>query len=375
MKLYDAIVLGMGGVGSAALYHLARRGVRAAGFDRFAPPHDRGSTHGQSRVIRQAYFEHPNYVPLLLESYRLWRDLEAVSGRKLLHEVGLIEIGPPEGTVVSGVLRAANEHRIAVESLTASEVMQRWPGLRVDHELAGVFEPTGGYLLVEECVSAHLDAARSEGAHAFVDTEVVSWHANEREVRVVTSRGEFGAGQLILAPGVWASGLLGGLPLGLHVRRKSLFWLETRDARYEVGGGFPVFLFDLPAGVFYGFPKLDRRGVKVAEHSGGQVVDDPLSVDRAIDPHDQRRILEFASGQLPGVSARILDHSVCLYTMSPDEHFIIDRHPRHGNVVFAAGLSGHGFKFVPTIAAALASMAVTAGAPPQLEFLRLARFQ
>jgi monomeric sarcosine oxidase len=374
MERYDAIVLGAGGIGSAALYHLARRGVRVIGIDRFTPPHDRGSTHGHTRVIRQAYFEHPDYVPLLLESYRGWRELERLVGQHLLHPVGLIQIGPADGAVVRGVSRAAAEHRLAVESLTAAQVEYRWPGLRVPDKLVGVYEPAAGYLLVEDCVRAHLDAASFAGADVLTDTEVLRWSANDNEVRVRTSNAEIAADQLIVAAGAWAGPMLADLNIPLAIRRKSLFWFETRSADYDVAAGFPVFLFDLPDGVFYGFPKLDERGVKFAEHSGGRVLEDPLRVDRSIDPEEQKRLLDSLPGLLPGVSAQVTDHTSCLYTMSPDEHFLVDRHPWHANVVFAAGLSGHGFKFAPVLGRALADLALDGGTDLPIRFLSLARF-
>jgi monomeric sarcosine oxidase len=374
MERYDAIVLGIGGVGSAALYHLARRGVRVLGVDRFAPPHDRGSSHGQTRVIRQAYFEHPNYVPLLKESYKLWRDLESRLGTQLFHQIGLVEVGPPDGVVVPGVLRAAKEHAIEVEALTAPEVERRWPGLRAGNNLVGVFEPTAGYLRVEECVRAHIDAAVAAGATIATNSEVLRWSANDREVRVQTADGEFVADRLVIVAGAWSSGLLKDLAIPLEVRRKSLFWFATEAAEYDSASGMPVYLFELPTGVFYGFPKIDSLGVKVAEHSGGRIVDDPLAVDRRIDAGEQQRLEGFLSAHLPGVSRRVTNHAVCLYTMSPDEHFIVDRHPRHAIVVFAAGLSGHGFKFTPVLGRALAEMALDGGTELPIEFLSLARF-
>lgn len=374
MKLYDAIVLGVGGVGSAALYHLARRGVRVVGVDRFVPPHDQGSTHGQSRVIRQAYFEHPNYVPLLLESYRLWRTLEAASESSLLNETGLVEVGASDGTVIPGVLQAAKIHGLPVECLGEKELGERWPGLRVGEGLVGVFEPTGGYLLVEKCVCAHLQVAKALGAELLTNTVVSGWSADEHEVRVRTSAGELVAERLIVAAGAWASGLLDEISLQLEVRRKSIFWLDSQDPKYCVESGFPVFLFELPDGVYYGFPQLDSRGVKIAEHSGGQIIPDPLEVDREIDEAERQRIVDFASLHLPGVSSRVREHAVCLYTMSPDEHLIVDRHPAHANVVFAAGLSGHGFKFVPVLGRALAELALDGACSLPVEFLSLARF-
>ncbi len=374
MQRYDAIVLGTGGVGAAALYELARRGRRAIGIDRFNPPHDRGSTHGHTRVIRQAYFEHPNYVPLLVESYRLWRELEQKAGQRLLHQIGLTQIGPADGVVVPGVLRAAEEHRLPIERLTAAEVRQRWPGIHVDDDLAGVYEPAAGYLLVENCVQSHLDAARAAGAELLAETEVVAWSVDGPEIRVRTTNDEIAAERLIITAGAWASQMLLGLKHRLIVRRKSLFWFAANSAEYDVNSGFPVFLFELPEGVFYGFPKLDARGVKFAEHSGGRAVHDPLVVDRTIDPAEQRRLVDVLSRCLPGVSRDVTDHSVCLYTMSPDEHFIVDRHPQHENVVFAAGLSGHGFKFAPVLGRALADLALDGGSELPIGFLSLARF-
>lgn len=374
MKPYDAIVLGVGGVGSAALFQLARRGAKVLGIDRFHPPHDRGSTHGHTRVIRQAYFEHSDYVPLLVESYRLWHELEQLVGRQLFCKIGLIQIGPADGQVVPGVLRAASEHGLAVEQLTAAAVQRRWPGLRVPPDLAGVFEAAAGYLLVEECVQAHLDAARHAGAELLLDTEVQNWRADAGGIHVQTAHGEIVADRLVVAAGSWAAVSLADLNLRLEVRRKSLFWFHTKDTAYAAITGFPVFLFELPGGVFYGFPQLDQRGLKVAEHSGGRVVDDPLTVDRGVDAQESSRVLDFMSAHLPGVTSNMADHAVCLYTMSPDEHFIVDRHPRHANVVFAAGLSGHGFKFVPVLGRALAELALDGGTELPIGFLSRERF-
>ena len=375
MDHYDVIVLGAGGVGSATLYHLAKRGVRAIGIDRFDPPHDRGSTHGQSRVIRQAYYEHPNYVPLLRESYREWFDVETLLGRKLFHQVGLLEVGPGDGAVVPNVLKAAAQYDIRVESLTPEQVEAHWPGLRVDPSFAGVFEPAAGYLLVEDCVQAHLDLARAAGAELLANTEVVGVKADASSVVVTTSAGlEITASKLIVAAGAWSPDQFLNLGIDCVVRRKSLFWFACDDPQYKVENGFPVFLFELPTGIFYGFPKMDDVGLKFAEHSGGYSVTDPLTVDRSIDAMEQSRLVEVLARMMPGVSTRVTHHAVCMYTMSPDEHFIIDRHPTSPNVVFAAGLSGHGFKFVPVLGRALADMALDGGTDLPIGFLSLQRF-
>ena len=387
MQHYDAIVLGIGGVGSAVLDQLAQRGARVIGIDRFHPPHDRGSTHGHTRVIRQAYFEHPSYVPLLAESYRLWRALEERARKQLYHEVGLIEIGPTDGILVPGVLRAAAEHNLKVQSLKVEEVYERWPGLRTTGDVTGVFEPAAGYLLVEDCVDAQLTSARAAGATLMVDTVVHGWTATGHEVRVQTNRGELVAERLVITAGAWATQMLADLNIPLRVLRKSLFWFATETAEYDVTAGFPVFFFEVPHGslvteavseshgFFYGFPRIDDRGVKLAEHSGGRPVNDPLVVDRSIDVGERQRIIDVLSGWLPNVSHRVIDHAVCLYTMSPDEHFIVDRHPAHPNVVFAAGLSGHGFKFAPVLGLALAELALDGKTQLPIDFLSLKRLR
>jgi sarcosine oxidase len=375
MKRYDAIVLGVGGVGSAALYHLARRGVRVLGIDRFTPPHGLGSTHGHTRVIRQAYFEHPDYVPLLRESYREWYDLERRLKRHLFNQIGLVEVGPPDGVVVPGVMRAAAEHGLEVVSLGAADVARRWPALRAEGDMVGVFEPTAGYLLVEDCVQAHLDAARAEGADVLFDQHVMGWTASDGEVRVrIGGREEIAASRLVIAAGAWTASLLSKLGVTLEVRRKSLFWFAADGAEHEVANGMPVFLYEMPTGIFYGFPKIDTRGVKVAEHSGGQVIENLLTVSREIDRNEQQRLGGFLSNCLSAVSKQVTDHAVCLYTMSPDEHFILDRLPGQPNVSFAAGLSGHGFKFTPVLGRALADLVIDGGTALPIDFLSVRRF-
>lgn len=326
-------------------------------------------------------------MPLLAESYRLWHALEDRVGKQLYHEAGLIEVGPADGVVVPGVLRAAAEHNLSVQSLTATEIRARWPGLHAPENLAGVFEPGAGYLLVEDCVAAHLAVAEASGAALMIDTVVRGWTATEREVRIQTDRGEITAERLVITAGAWASQMLAEMEIPLSIRRKSLFWFATETAVYDEAAGFPVFLFELPRGarshalrgnevhdVFYGFPKLGERGLKFAEHSGGCVVQDPLAVDRSVDANEQQRLIEVLSSWLPGVSPRVTEHAVCLYTMSPDEHFIVDRHPEHANVVFAAGLSGHGFKFAPVLGRALAELALDGATKLPIGFLSLGRF-
>ncbi len=374
MKNYDAIVLGAGGaVGSAALWQLAQRGVRVLGLDRFRPPHDRGSSHGQTRIIRQAYFEHSDYTPLLLESYRLWNQLESHIGCQLYNEVGILQIGPADGVVVPGVLRAAKEHGLDVDSLSAAAIEQRWPGLHVPSDLVGVFEQRAGYLLVEDCVKAQVEAAQRAGAELRCPAEVQRWDAGE-SIQVQTSVGNFSTSRLIVAAGAWAGPLLSDLGVSLEVRRKSLFWYEVENDFYAASNNFPTFFFELPEGMFYGFPQIDGRGVKLAEHTGGESVADPLQLDRSLHRDEQQRIEAFLQQHLPKVTLRNTDHAACMYTMSPDEYFILDRHPTCPGVVFAAGLSGHGFKFAAVLGKALADLSLEGETDLTIDFLSLERF-
>ncbi len=375
MPSYDVIVLGTGGVGSAAAYQLARREAKILGIDRFPGGHDRGSSHGETRVIRQAYFEHPDYVPLLLRAYELWRELEQEGGVDLLHQVGLLQVGPPDGCVVGGVLEAARLHGLKVESLSREETPRRFPGFQAADDAVGVFEPAAGYLRVERCVLAHLAAAKARGAEFRFGVTANEWKSEGNRVRVITDQGEFSANKLIITAGPWAPQLLADVGVRLVVRRKHLYWFPTNDAAYHERHGCPTYLYELPHGVYYGFPQIDELGVKVAEHSGGAVVDDPTNDPRPLDAADLSRVEDFLAKYLPGVGRPMQRRSVCFYTMSPDEHFLVDRHPRDENVFFVAGLSGHGFKFTSVLGEALAEMALGGRTKLPVGFLSLGRFE
>jgi sarcosine oxidase len=369
MKHYDCIVIGTGGVGSAALYHLAQRGAKVLGLDRFPPGHERGSSHGDTRIIRLAYFEHPNYVPLLRRAYELWAELGERCGQQLYYETGLLEVGPADGVLVPGVLTSAREHRLEVEGLTASEAERRFPGFRVPPSMTAVFERRAGYLRVEACVLAHVSEAVKLGAEVRSGEAVYAWQVEGSGVKVTTDQGHYTTTHLIVTAGAWATDLLGDLGIRFEVRRKALFWYDIADRTYSAADGCPAFFYEAPAGFFYGYPQIDHFGLKVAEHSGGQPVADPLTVNRALDPQDQQRVESFLDTYLPGVTRRCRKHVVCLYTMSPDEHFVVDRHPRHPQVAFAAGLSGHGFKFTSVLGEVLTELVLDGRTSAPIGFL------
>lgn len=381
-QTFDTIVLGVGGFGSGALYHLARRGARVLGIERFGIAHDRGSSHGETRIIRKAYFEHPDYVPLLHRAYELWRELERESDCTLLHPVGLFIAGAPECESVSGTLLAAKLHNLSIEKLDASEGRRRFPGYRFRDRFTVVFEPDAGYLDVENCVAEHIAAAARHGAEVRTGETVVSWQSDGRRVTVRTDRDQYSAATLVITAGPWASQLLGDPSATpghfdwnarLRVVRKPVFWFAADDV-YDVDQGNSTFFFETAAGQFYGFPRIDGQTIKLAEHTGGDTVADPLTVDRDLKPSDMTRVREFVREYLPALDPQPVRHSVCMYTKTPDSHFCIDRHPEWVNVVVAAGFSGHGFKFTTVLGEALADLAQTGRTNLPVGFLSLARF-
>ncbi len=374
MEAYDAIVVGVGGVGSAALFHLAARGASVLGIDRFPVGHDRGSSHGETRIIRQAYLENPNYVPLAQRSYELWKELESDCGTQLFVPAGLVYVGNEGGSVLQGVSKAAAKYSINIEELNAADVRRRFPGLHVDDQQTALFEPEAGFLHVEACVNAHVEAARARGAELAIGESVESWAVEGDWVTVSTTARHFKAKSLVVAAGAWSSQVLHDLRIPLEVQRKPLLWYETKNPLHASAAGMPAFCYEIDEHFFYGFPSTDAATIKLAEHTGVDPVDDPLAVDRQLRASDREPVEEFASRYLPGVTKQLRNFSICLYTTSPDTDFIVDRHPTSRRIAFAAGLSGHGFKFTPALGEALAELA-SDGSPPQgFDFLAARRF-
>jgi monomeric sarcosine oxidase len=358
---YDLIVLGTGGVGSAALYHAAKHGLKCLGLDRFPPAHDRGSSHGESRLIRLSYFEHPDYVPLLRRSYELWDELDPT----LLNRCGILYTGDPDGEIIDGVLASARQYKLKVDDVDPVNV----PQYHIPRGSKTIFEADAGWLPVERCVQTHLDQAAAAGAVHRWGEAVISWRGDGAGVSVETEGGRYSAGALVIAGGPWNGDLLPGLTLPLAVVRKHLHWFRCDDERYTSG-----FFFELPHGHFYGFPARDGR-LKLAEHTGGEPVPDPLHASAEADPADDARIEAFVADHLPGVQPERLAHKTCFYTRTPDEHFILDRYPDCDNVAYAAGLSGHGFKFASALGEALVDLVTESNARLDIGFLSRARFE
>jgi sarcosine oxidase len=352
---YDVIVIGLGAMGSAAAYHLTRSGRRVLGLDRFTPPHTQGSSHGQTRIIREAYFEDPAYVPLVQRAYELWAELEQRTGRSLFRPTGGLMIGPPDGEVLSGARRSAEQHGLKHQILSAAEVRQRFPALTPEDGIAAVWEPRAGILFPERCIEAHLQQARAHGATLHESETVLRWEAHH-PVRVVTERATYTADQVVFCAGAWTGQLFEDLQLPLQVERQIQFWFEPNAEVSDFAPEqCPIHLWEYERGrFFYGFPNLGE-GVKVAAHHQGKF-SDPDRLDRTVTEWEIEHMREIVRRFLPGAAGALRSTAVCMYTNTPEGHFLIDRHPSFPHVFIASPCSGHGFKFSSAVGEVLSEL-------------------
>jgi len=360
--VFDEIVVGLGAMGSAAVNQLSQRGRKVLGLEAFSPAHDKGSSHGSSRIIRQAYFEDPSYVPLLLRAYELWDRLQADTGADLLRITGGLMIGPPEGDVVRGSIRSAQTYNLPHEILNANEMRLRFPEFTLQPDEIALYESRAGFLRPEECVRQHLAQAAKAGADLHFEEPITSWTATHSEegVTVTTQRGTYYAKHLVLSAGPWAPQILASMGLPIRVNRKVMFWFDPLHGTDGfLPGRFPIYLWEPKDRVtFYGFPAADGPdgGVKVALHIGDERCT-PESIDRNIRNDDETAMRSAIANRIPNLNGRRVEARTCMYTMTPDEHFVIDLHPDYPQVSIAAGFSGHGFKFSSVVGEILADLA------------------
>lgn len=344
-------------MGSAACLHLARRGRRVLGIERFGIPNTMGSSHGLSRIIRLAYFEDPAYVPLLHRAFQLWRDLESSYGRRLLHMTGCLDVGPRDSAVVAGALASCREYGLQHELLDGDELMRRFPAYCVPADYAALLEPEGGFLLVEECTLAHAEAARAAGADIHTGEQVLDWSLEQGSVRVRTDQGEYSAARLVLAAGAWNRTLLAGLdPRLMQPERQVVAWLRPSRPEHFAFGAFPVFVLETYTGVYYGFPIWGVPGFKLGRFHHRHEAVDPETMGREANDEDIRLLRDFAAEYFPGASGPALQTSTCLFTNTPDEHFVIDRLPGAPEIIVAGGFSGHGYKFCSVVGQVVADL-------------------
>jgi sarcosine oxidase len=366
----DVIVVGLGAMGSAALYHLAQRGVRVAGFDRFTPPHTLGSTHGLSRIIRESYYEHPRYVPLVQRAYELWADLERRSVHRLFHQTGGLMIGQGNGVLVAGALRSAREHGLDHEELSAAEVRTRFPGFAIPNEMSAFYEHRAGILDPEGCVAAHLRLAIGAGAEVFAEEPVQEWSFSEGRVRVVTTKGEYDGGRLALCAGAWTPALLDDDSIPLRVERQVMHWFTpARNAHLFAPARCPIAMIEYASDRIFYFVPDGGDGVKAALHHEGETAD-PDTVRRHVDDEDIDRVTRLLKIYLPDAAGVRRRSATCLYTNTPDGHFLITPHSRHEEVLIVSACSGHGFKFASAIGEAVADILIGTSRPDLIPFGR-----
>lgn len=347
---YDAIVIGLGAMGSATLYHLARRGWNVLGLEQLTPANRMGSSHGDSRIIREMYFEHPLYVPLVQRAYDLWSELEKESGKSLMTINGGLMIGPADGAIVRGTIRSATEHNLPYETLNAAETHGRYGAFDLAEELVAVVDPRAGFLDPEACVEAHVDLARAAGADTHYDEAVLSWAPDGDGVRVTTKMGDYYADFLVIAAGPWNGHLLRDLELSLTIERQVVFWLEPEESAMYDSARFPIYAYEYKADhICYGFPRLPR-GVKASVMHSGEVVSDVERVRRSVDDDEVDPLRAALRPVVPGLAgAPVRENATCVFTNTPDHDFLIDFHPAYAHVLISSPCSGHGFKFSSAI--------------------------
>ena len=362
-------------MGSASAYHLARRGRRVLGLEQFDLLHDLGSSHGLTRIIRLAYHEHPSYVPLLRRAYELWRDLEADAGERLLVITGSLEGGPEDGSTFRGALEAAELHDLEHEVLDAVEMRRRHPAYAgFDDRTRVVYQPDGGFLLAERTILAHVNGALAAGAELRFREPVAAWEPTADGVRVVTERGRYEAERLVVCAGAWARSLVPTLDRLAVPERQVLAWLQPTRAELFGPDRFPVFLVDVDEGSYYGFPVHDVPGFKFGKYHHLEEPIDPSDPDRGVRPADEAVLRAFAERYFPDGAGSTVMLKACMFTNSPDEHFLLGTLPDVPQVSLYAGESGHGYKFASVIGEILADLATEGATRHDIGLFRLDRF-
>ena len=372
-ETFDMVVLGLGVMGASAVHQLAGRGVRVLGLDANQRGHVLGSSHGRSRIIREAYYEAAEYVPLVQRAFIQWRELEEETGLDLLLMTGCLNIGRPGTQVVDGVIASARRHGLPSEVLPSDAMRSRFPAFALPESHVGVYQPTAGVLNADACVGALVDASVARGATIRHGELVNNWEPDGDGVIVRTPSGTIRAQKLVITAGPWSASVLADLGLPLQAVRQYVVHFEPQAPERFSPPGFPAFIWDVAEGEVYGIPYLPGSGFKVGGHDPGEPCT-PETARRTVTAEEIENVRSIFERCLPGCATTMSMAATCLYTVTPDRHFIIDRHPEHPQVSYAAGFSGHGFKFGPTIGEVLADLAIEGSSRHDVAFLRAARF-
>jgi len=373
-KTFDVIVAGVGAMGVATCWQLARRGMRVLGLERFSIPHARGSSHGVNRIIRLAYFEHPNYVPLLRRAYDMWREVERDCGRRLLFVTGGLDIGPRDGRLVTGSLASCRTHNLPHEVLEAAEIKRRFPAFALPSEHVAVFQPDGGFIACEDAITAIAAMARSHGAELREHEPIARWSANGDRVTVETAAATYEADRLIVSTGAWVGTHIPQLRNIAVPERQVLAWFEPKEPRLFAPDAFPISIVDAEEGFVYQFPAWGTPGFKMGLFNHLHETGDADAISRKPDAADERLLRKLVERYFPLAAGPTLRLETCLFTNVPDGHFVVDRLPNAPNVTVVSACSGHGFKFAPVIGEVVADLSTGTTPRFDLDFFRLSRF-
>ncbi len=371
---FDCIVIGVGGMGSSTLYNLAKRGRRVLGLEQFDIPHAEGSSHGVNRIIRLAYYEHPSYVPLLRRAYELWSDIESVTGEQLLYKTGSIDTAPSGHEVFEGSLESCLLHDIPHRVLNHAQINEEFPGYQLPPGHMGLLQGDGGFVLSERSIVAYANAAMSTGAEIHAREVVSGWEPDQDGVRVFTDRGEYTAERLVITAGAWTSGMVPILDDLAVPERQVLAWLQPIDGSLYTPEVFPVFNAYFDEGRYYGFPVYGIPGFKVGRYHHLEEVIDPDFAIKTVNSEDEAVLRSAVERYFPKANGTTMTLKTCMFTNTPDEHFIVDLLPANSQVAVAAGFSGHGFKFASVIGEILADLAINGETEHNIDLLKIDRF-
>ncbi|SDI60583.1 N-methyl-L-tryptophan oxidase [Natribacillus halophilus] len=357
---YDVVVVGAGSMGMAAGYYLSRQGAKTLLIDAFDPPHSQGSHHGETRIIRHAYGEGREYVPLAIRAQTLWNDLQEEADETIFEKTGVLGFGPEGSAFIDEAIASSREYSLSLDLLDADEINKRWPGIQLPKGYKGCFEPDSGVLYSENCIRAYRQLAEKHNATLLTNTPVLNIETYDNGVSVQTDHETFTAKKIVISAGPWSGKVLAnlGLDIPLQPTRQTVTWFDSDPSLYE-SDAFPAFFVDVPSGVYYGFPSFDGCGVKLGRFDTGQKTE-PAYVNReyGIFPEDEGDVREFLETYMPEAAGKSNRGRACIFTRTPDEHFVVDLHPQHSHIVIAAGFSGHGFKFASVIGEVLSQLAL-----------------
>ncbi|MED3563381.1 N-methyl-L-tryptophan oxidase [Bacillus xiapuensis] len=372
---FDVIVIGAGSMGMAAGYFLSKSGKRTLLIDSFNPPHDKGSHHGDTRIIRHAYGEGEEYVPLALKAQELWNDLENMTGKKLFLQTGVLNVGMEKTDFIQNIISSSKTYSLPLDVLDCNEVNKRWPGITLPNEYIGCFEPTSGVLKCEDCISAYRELAEQHGTSILSHSRVKEISVHDNGVTIKTDHQTLYSDALVVSAGAWSGSLLSmlGLNLPLQPTRKTFAWFDANDNFFH-HNDFPAFSFETAQGLYYGFPSIHGSGLKIGRHDGGEKINPDVSIPGFGQlAEDEADLKEFLHHYIPSIQ-HLKYGKTCMYTLTPDEDFIIDLHPHYSNVAIAAGFSGHGFKFSSAVGKILSELIISGKTEQNISSFSIKRF-